>query len=301
MTDVTYIVAPRYSGSTLLAFLMFQHPAVATVGERKKAYVKVFRPSSGDDVTCSCGRQFVECEFWTKLRDRTVERLDGSDLATNFTNFCMSSNAYVNHAATRAVARLEVRGMDPPPLLRPRWRRLREANRVLIEECLALQGGSHFLDSSKPVDQAIHLGRIPGINLRTILLLRDPRAQVFSNRKYNRVSLEGASDEWVDETSRAQALLSRWEIPGLTIRYEDLCRDPQATVQRCTEFMGLPPSQLDLGRFRDSDHHIMGNGAMRLGSVTTIEERTEWREALSAMEQKVIRERVGSRDFGYLS
>ena len=57
-----YILAPSFSGSTLLTYLLAQHPRVATVGE-----LKATRMGSIDEYRCSCGEPMRTCEFWQAL------------------------------------------------------------------------------------------------------------------------------------------------------------------------------------------------------------------------------------------
>jgi hypothetical protein len=60
--DLVYILAPSYTGSTLLTFLLAQHKDIATIGELKAT-------ARGDLNTyrCSCGLLQRECGFWKKV------------------------------------------------------------------------------------------------------------------------------------------------------------------------------------------------------------------------------------------
>ena len=64
-----YLLAPSYSGSTLLTYLLAQHPSIATVGELKAT-------SRGDlDVyRCSCGELMRECGFWQELTQLATDK-----------------------------------------------------------------------------------------------------------------------------------------------------------------------------------------------------------------------------------
>ena len=80
--DLVYILAPSYTGSTLLTFLLAQHKGIATIGELKAT-------ARGDLETyrCSCGSLMRECHFWEKVTDR-MQKADVSftldDFGTHF-------------------------------------------------------------------------------------------------------------------------------------------------------------------------------------------------------------------------
>ena len=77
-----YILAPSFSGSTLLTYLLAQHPRVATVGELKATQMGPI-----DDYRCSCGEPMRTCAFWQALdREAGADGVDFSleDFGTVF-------------------------------------------------------------------------------------------------------------------------------------------------------------------------------------------------------------------------
>jgi hypothetical protein len=93
---------------------------------------------------------------------------------------------------------------------------------------------------------------------RFIFLLRDPAAMTES---WNR-----ARDYWTREQAAADILRyvtkveeARQELPGLTVRYEDITVDPETETKRICEFLGVEweASMLDYG---DASH-----GAFKAG------------------------------------
>jgi hypothetical protein len=96
---------------------------------------------------------------------------------------------------------------------------------------------------------------------------------------------------------RQLALLpvSRW----LRLRYEDLCLDPESTLNRFFEFCGvrLPATRLE---FDEQEHHIVGN-RMRLAKVGEIRLDESWRRMLQPAELVLASRMAGSlhERYGY--
>lgn len=282
---VLYIVSPRYSGSTLLAFVIGSHPDIATIGERKKFYNKAII-DDGTQLHCSCGTPFKSCPTWTTLSDRLRERFSAAQLAPNFSTFRLSEHRLVDRALYEGIlwSVMRVPGL---PLNIGRIRTHAEANRYLIELVCEQQSGEVFLDTSKPLRQALFLSRTPGLSVRILLLTRDPRAQVCSALKYNDWTTAQAARNWVRETRAHFRVVPRLGIPYLHLRYEDFSREPELKARQIFELCGVAPER-SAENFRDWDHHVMGNGKMRLGTDTQIEERRDWEQRLSREQVRII-------------
>ena len=283
-----YILSQRYSGSTLLSFLLGTHPDIATIGERRKFYNKSIKPRTKDNQRCSCGKSFTECEHWNAIKQRVLEKVDVKDLQTNATEFRIYNNRYLNRLASGWLRRSILKKQSPAlqPFAR-QLKRLYHFNKVLVQEILDLEGKRVFLDSSKTIDHALYLSQIPEFDLYIIWLARDPRAQVNSALKYNDWSIEQATSRWKKEMARNEKILRKMNARYTVLRYESLCKDPAKEMVRLLEFTGLDPSKFSLD-FRSKEQHIMGNYAMRLGKDTRIVERKDWQEKLSSRQIDII-------------
>jgi LPS sulfotransferase NodH len=276
-----YILSQRYSGSTLLSFLLATHPEIATIGERRKFFVKSIRPTGNTGLQCSCGLPFTDCPFWNQIRDEVLAQLPHAALRTNASEFQLFPNRYLNRIGQEL---LHTAWLNHWPfrdmLFAGKLKQLNHFNRVLVNAILQLEGKKIFLDSSKNIEQALFLSRIREFDLHIIWLSRDPRAQVASALKYNRWSIEEATRRWRSEMDRNQRILSRMNVKYKELTYEALCRDPQAEMEKILHFAGIDPEGSSLD-FREYEQHIMGNYSMRLGKDTKIEERRDWLERLS--------------------
>ena len=112
--------------------------------------------------------------------------------------------------------------------------------------------------------------------------------------------MEAAAREWRATNAECEALRRRVPAPAwLQLRYEDLCRDPDAALGRCFSLVGLeaPPVAAD---FRAIEHHIVGN-AMRLKPDAKIELNEKWRSTLPAADLATFDRIAGplNRRLGY--
>ena len=283
-----YILSQRYSGSTLLSFLLGTHPGISTIGERRKFYNKSIRPKVDEIQTCSCGQKFIDCEYWSAIRDRLLKRVQESELKTNATEFRFFNDRKKHIIADKLYQTAVLNGL--PKSLQPfsnKMDKMLEVNRILTEEILDLDGNTAFLDSSKIIDQALYLSLIEEFDFYVIWLSRDPRAQVNSAVKYHQWSISDATERWKSEMKNNARILDGQKINYTHLRYEDLCREPEKEMQRILDFCGLQTDKFSLD-FRSQTQHIMGNGYMRLGKDSKIEERKDWQKKLSKEDIKLI-------------
>lgn len=83
------------------------------------------------------------------------------------------------------------------------------------------------------------------------------------------------------------------------MRYEELCRDPLATLKRLAGFLDLDPDQVTLD-FRAKTQHVIGNG-MRMDTTSEIRLDERWKEHLTEEDLRVFDEIAGplNRKYGY--
>ncbi|MBU4242627.1 MAG: sulfotransferase domain-containing protein, partial [Desulfobacterales bacterium] len=82
--------------------------------------------------------------------------------------------------------------------------------------------------------------------------------------------------------------------------YKDLATNPEYELKKLCNFIGVDysPQCLD---FRQSNHHILGNTKMRLGSNSSIYYDEKWRRSLSSEQLKLFDRLAGkmNRKYGY--
>lgn len=283
-----YILSQRYSGSTLLSFLLGTHPAVATIGERRKFYTHSFLTGREKALNCSCGKLFPDCDYWNELKSRVLQRVDVSDYKTNPTEFQLSGNRYKQRMAYELVKYGRLYSI--PGLISPFKNRLtliNDFNLALVDECVKMEKAGAFLDSSKSIEHVLFLSMIEALDIHVIWLARDPRAQVNSAMKYNDWNAEQATNYWKSEMRRNEQMLKKLRVKYMSLGYEALCHDPEAEMKNILEFLGLDPNGFSLD-FRSQTQHIMGNYNMRLGKDSSITERKEWQSELTPDQRNTI-------------
>lgn len=299
-TAFAFLMAHSFSGSTLLSLLLGGHPEIATVGEMFIA--------SGVDIQsylCSCGERIADCGFWNRVSREMAQRGLPFDVRTG--------GASLNFGRARLAQRLvaaEPRGRLAETARRaalrliPGSRRELERrlllNEALVETIMGIQGGRVFLDASKVHNRALLLQRIPSFEIRVIHLVRDARAVARSVvRNVGRTIEEGARS-WAAAIRLAEQAQRRFPPERwTTVRYEDLCGDTDATLERIFRFLDVSPGYR-MRDFRSTGHHIIGN-RMRLSQVSEIRPDESWRRDLPPPQVKMVERIAGPelRRYGY--
>ncbi|MFV2019064.1 sulfotransferase family protein [Micromonospora sp. LOL_023] len=312
---VLYLAGSGRSGSTLITTILGQLDGCFAAGELRYLWQRGVL----DNRPCGCGEPFDACPVWQAvLADLSAAgppaaaAVDPSTPAAGRSaptpGSCAPDAAGI---ARRLRSRLRMR--DLPALLR----RAAGGRRAVAEHpddlmiaglypAIARQaaharigdGPVVVVDSSKLPPYGALLRDLPGIDLRVLHLVRDPRATAFSWRR--RRGLDGADDQkmmsrppvwkaallwrvWNAATSRL------FESAGperyLRIRYEDVVAEPAVQLRRIAAFAGLDPAGLPLdpeGRVTLAPtHSVAGNpGRHRTGAVA-ITDDAEWLQALS--------------------
>ena len=297
--DVIYILAPSYTGSTLLTFLLAQHRDIATIGELKAT-------ARGDlgTYSCSCGTLQRECAFWKQLTEE-MQKAGTSFMLDDFgTHFRADS------PLTDRLLRAGIRGrffeLTRYSALRllPGSRRclqdILERNRQLIEIICKLQGGEIFLDGSKDPVRLKYFSSADYWNVKTIYLIRDGRGATNSYMRHYSVPMETAAREWSGVHRECDRMIGELgDGVSITIHYEDLCAKPKEILDSIYAFLGLETDIGDLC-FRTSDGHILGN-EMRLRSVGEIKLDERWKSTLTERDLEVFEQIAGrlNRSYGY--
>jgi hypothetical protein len=303
MAKVVYIMGHGYSGSTLLTFLLGSHPQVATIGELGIAPRAKTTP---EEYFCSCHEPIRDCSFWQRVTREMAERGHEFDVWESELEF-RARDGRLADVVLRAVQRgplLETaRGaaVRVLPGARQELSRVLDRIKALTEVVTNIKECGTFLDSSKRPERAMFMRRFGDFDdMRVIHLVRDGRAVSWSNMKNLQVGPEEAARSWLADNQGSEH--ARRFFPDdcwMTLRYEDLCTDPQGTLEKIYGFMGVPAKN-GLNDFRSVDHHIIGN-RMRLSATSEIRLDESWKQALSPEQRSSIERRVGAlnRRYGY--
>lgn len=299
--NLLYIMSPSYSGSTLLTFLLANHPAIATIGELKASAL-----GDVNSYLCSCGARITDCQFWGKVTTEMRARGKTFGLEQFGTHFRTK-----RPSLTDRILRATVRG-DQFELLRamainlvPGCKSFRDnilqQNKMVIEVVKKLQNAEYYLDGSKDPIRFKHFYDSGIWDIKVISLIRDGRGVTNSYMNHVGVSMEVAAKEWLKKCEEMENALRH--IPEkniINLKYEDLCRDTQNCLESILDFAGIDAKDMPED-YRINTHHILGN-SMRLQSSGEVRLDEKWRSMLSNENMQIFENIGGDMNarFGYV-
>jgi hypothetical protein len=270
---VLYILGWGRSGSTVLANILGEVEGFFSTGELHYLWER----SLLQNRRCGCGDAIVDCVVWSRVLDRIG--VPGTIDPATVVGWIERS---MRIRRTPALLRSRPGSSLQPPSL--------ASYGALLEDLYAaigsVTGARVLVDSSKiPADAAL-LRLLPRVDATYVQLVRDPRAVAYSWARVkeqhdpnapNVMIRHGAVDSTVNWTTwnLAAERLARLVGPQRfhRVRYEDLMRDPRATVGRIVGFAGEPADRLPFDDDRTArlgpNHTVSGNpDRFRSGAIT---------------------------------
>jgi len=299
--NLLYILAPSFSGSTLLTYLLAQHPEIATVGELKATQMGPI-----EKYRCSCGALIRDCEFWKSMQNEADAA--GIEFSLNKFGTVFDGSGPFSDKIIRASVRgrllEQVRGLAlrSLPGVASRLNRIATRNGKLADIICHLQGGRIFLDGSKDAVRLLHLINSGYWNVKVIYLQRDGRGVSSSIKSHAGMHFSEAIGEWRRSVVELQTMRKRLDLPrAFDLRYEALCHEPADCMQRLWTWLQLEELEIEETRFKNGEYHILGN-AMRLNTMSEIRLDEKWKKSLSDKDLQLFEKQVGSlnRKLGYV-
>ena len=265
--NLVYIMGRPHCGSTILNLLLGNAGNVAALGE-------LHQLGKWGQRQCVCGAKAEECTFWINVKARFEKRAGTSISWDQLVN--LVANA---HTFSRAIALLRspTKGKDTLQF---------RDGMIYLYGAIAEEADANFVvDSSRnPFVASFFLRNIP--STKVIYLVRNINDSVYS--KLNRMKrgmgfhwanfhwrskgrivlpfllLNGIS--WLAGNFIADRIAKRHRDAVLTVRYEDLCREPEVVLARNGSFTGIDLTEVidrqkQMKPFRTS-HEIRGNKMM---------------------------------------
>lgn len=309
MAKIAYISSTGHSGSTLLDLLLGSQPGFESTGE-----LILLPLEYALDRPCTCGQPISQCVLWGQVLPRAVsgspidplEKMNSISLGwmpADVQYEGLIDEAYrKRRKAAHGLRYLELKGGLARGVFSGQryWTGMQKTFEVyeLIDEVSAPKV---IVNSSKSYLHAIdHWLRAPD-RVKVINLVRDGRA-VYNSFIRHGFEPSFAVDAWLKHYERALPLFTRWipEASLLTVRYEDLARDPAKEVRRIVEFMGESFDAQSVALDAKLHHNVNGNDA-RFSGNRTIRLDERWRRDLDAAQLAYFDRRAGmlNRRFGY--
>ena len=302
---VLYVGGVPRSGSTLTDLILDRLPGHRAVGE----LFYLIRNGAKHNTACSCGVPFAECGFWSDVGKAAFggwEQLDVPRFLAIQNRVDRTANipAIRGGLGTRAFGHAVTEYIDY----------LTRIYGALDD----VTDGEVIVDSSKRPSLPYALRQVPGMDLRCVHVVRDPRGVAYSFGK--QVDLPQGSDttaqmprssaltvarRWVT-VNASIAGLARRGVPYLRVRYEDLVADPVATFARVALFQDVRADHsaeflTEAGIAVQPTHIAVGGRIRHADGVLPIRLDEEWRTRLPVATRRLVTALTVSarRRYGY--
>jgi Sulfotransferase family/Sulfotransferase domain len=293
--SVLYIAGTGRSGSTVLAKILGEVAGVFSAGEVRYLWQRGLLERR----LCGCGVPVQSCPVWHAVLERSGQSTDRDRVAEVVSLLRRSGRVRTLPAVMAGRLR---GGFDPARSDASRTGRAALAD--VYRSIAAVTGSRVIVDSSKLPAYANLLAATPGIDLKVVHLVRDPRgaAHSWSSRK---VLDDGAARPHMEQIGpgKSAVLWDVWNLATgalfdcgpdryLRIRYEDFVSDPVASVRRILAMVGLQDSALPFVGPHEAitsvNHSVAGNpDRLRHGSVT-LQRDDRWVRAMPVRHQFLV-------------
>lgn len=289
-----------YSGATLFTILLNRHSQIVSNGE-----TMFFNDEDASRYDCSCGKYIDECDFY-EATTRHMRRpgVPGWDKRLFVQVPTLSRNPILRSllGSPRFESVLRHRIISAVPAWGGLRDRFLEAQLQFFANARQLAHASIYLDGTKSIPRAQLFARSGASDMKVLHLLRDGRGFSASCVRHmdSKPSLTEAAKIWMDYISAVDKFAKSFpSVPVLSVRYEDLCRNTVATVDRICGFLEIPSEDLTVGTM--DGMHVLGN-RMRRNFNGAIVEDTSWKERLDPATQTHLTSlmRKQLERFGYL-
>ena len=304
MTDVLYIGGASRSGTTLLERLIGRLPDTQTLGEVRHLWSRGIL----DNQLCGCGTPFRECAFWSGVGSRAF----GGWSAELGRAMSLIQERQDRSRRIPALAANHLRGTSSADV------RDHAATYGRLYAAAAEESGQRIvIDSSKHVSQPFVLLSDPGINLRIVHVVRDPRGVAHSWSKQvvrpeitgetqlmDRLSARQVALDW-DVQNAPFALAQRLGIPRLVVRYEDLLAAPAVAMAVVARFMGVALTDSYRGELTrrvvslSKVHSAAGNPMRFRTGPVELRADEAWQREMSRHDRRVVSLLTGPLVAGY--
>ena len=289
---VVYLGGFGRSGSTLVERMLGAAHGWVNVGE----LVDLARTVGRSDELCGCGQPFSKCPLWTQV---------GEVAFGGWTEDVLHRLAGLQRAAARQ--------RHLPGLLGPARRAsdaltdLRTAYASIYAAVAKATGARVIVDASKGPALGQVLAGAPGIDLRMLNVVRDPRAVAWSWKRHLerphatsgteemwRIPAHRAAAQWTALQLEMQAIMRLGGVRSARLHYEDFVADPVGSVVAATTKLGVPLSAGDLPRvdagrvLLGPSHGLSGNPSrFRSGAVELCRDDA-WATEMPSMDRAVV-------------
>jgi len=285
---ILYIAGLGRSGSTILANTLGQVEGFFSGGELNF----IWKHTLIENRLCGCGKPSQECPFWGPVFE---EEFGGQSeaLAREMMRLQYSG------ARTRHIPLMLTEGGRQK--IRARLGKFLDYTGRLYKVIQSASGSRVIVDTSKEPAYGYALGMVPGVDLRVLHLIRDPRAAAYSWAK-KKSQPDSSEREFMHRKTPTQsavlwdawntAIEALWREKYLRLRYEDFISDPRGSFERILKLAGeedanlplIDDNQVKLG----ISHTVSGNpNRFDTGAVELKADRA-WTQKMPPRDRKLV-------------
>lgn len=238
---LAFVAGLTHSGTTLLDFLLADHPRLVGLGEVRALIDPASARLWEDDRTCSCGTRLPECRFWGPAREAIRGLVEDGPVERY-----------------RAVGRVfsDVFGADRIPVDSSKTPKA-------LDDALAAGYRPRVLHLVRDVRGWI-------VSMRGVDRREGRHGPGRRNRWY-RAAL------WWYWNRKIERIVAGRGLPALALSYEGLCARPDETLATALRFLGLDP--IEPGREEPESHVALGNPMRLEPGRREIRYDDRWRES----------------------
>jgi hypothetical protein len=286
---VLYVMGQDRSGSTILGSVLGSVDRFVHVGELRQLWFQGYIRGA----LCGCRLPTPDCPFWGRVVSSAG--VPGPESADRVV------------ALGKEVLRLRRFPANLRSTLDAGPRDLRTYAGLfgrLYRAVAELTGAEVIVDTSKHATQAAVVSILPGVDVRFVHLVRDPRATAYSwqrvkpdpgqgpeGRLWRRPT--GASARaWILSNLAGDLVRRRHGDRSLLLRYEDFVADPGESLDAILSLLGVGPHRLPLLDQRTAEirqgHSISGNPSRFLTGPVALRPDAEWVDRQSARDRLLV-------------
>ena len=288
---VLYVAGLGRSGSTILANTLGQVERFFSGGELNF----IWKHALIENRLCGCGRPSRECPFWGPVFD---EEFGGQseELARE-----MMRLQYAG-ARTRHIPLMLTEGGREK--IKRRLGKFLHNTGQLYRAIQAVSDSRVVVDTSKEPAYGYALGMVPGVDLRLLHLIRDPRAASYSWAKKKRQP-DSADREFMHQKTPTQsavlwdawngAIEALWRHTPenyLRLRYEDFIAEPRQSFEQILDLVGEQDASLPLEGERavklGISHTVSGNPNRFDTGTVELKSDQAWIGKMLPRDQKLV-------------
>lgn len=278
---IIYISSNGRSGSTILELLLNTFNENFTLGEINSIPWEL----KEERRVCGCGREPSKCTFWRKLNKQAKKELLKIDGQINkFRESHGSGKVLRFKEIIRILLKKNIPKKDLKKFCDENFNLLNAVNNIIDDKI------EYFIDSSKDPYRLFWLNSCTSINIKSIHLVKDPRAFVYSmirrDDSTSTLKVIRMSIRYILENYLFRFLSNSKD--SYFLRYEDMASSPNKIMKEVSNWLKLKYSDGDYKKFRKVENHGLAGNISRIKDDNVYLDE-KWKNRFSDFHKKIVK------------